>query len=256
MSFLSDLLASTRARVERAKGAGAEARLESLLAEAAAPRSLRAALSGPDPAIVAEIKRATPSAGPLRLDLDPARLASAYAEGGAAAISVLTEPEYFLGSLDDLRAASGARLPVLLKDFVIDRSQILEARAAGADSVLLIVRILGDELADLLGLATSLGMEALVEVFDDADVDRAIAAGASLVGINHRDLETFEVDPERTGKIAPRIPDGITVVALSGVSTRAEVLRLASDGADAVLVGEALVTASDPAAKLRELLGT
>ena len=256
MSFLTELLASTRARVERAKEDADDSTLEARIAEAPPPRSFRAALDGPETAIVAEIKRATPSKGPLRLDLDPSELARAYAAGGAAAISVLTEPDRFRGSMDDLRAATAAGLPVLMKDFVLDRSQVLAGRAAGADSVLLIARILGDDLSDLVELAVSLGMDPLVEVFDDADVERAIAAGANLVGINHRDLESFEVDPQRTSKLAPRLPEGTTTVALSGVSTRAEVVTLAADGADAVLVGEALVTAPDPAAKLRELLGT
>jgi indole-3-glycerol phosphate synthase len=205
--------------------------------------------------VIAEIKRATPRAGALDLDLDAGRLAAAYADGGAVAISVLTEPDHFKGSIEDLQAARTAGLPVLRKDFVIDDLQVLESRAAGADAVLIIVRILGDELAGLVAATQSLGMDALVEVHDEAELERALEAGATLVGVNHRDLETFEVDPDRTAKLAPLLPEGTTLVGLSGVSTRAEVEALGRAGAAAVLVGESLVTAPDPAAKLRALTG-
>lgn len=255
MSFLADLLELTRARVAEAKQKVTEEVLEQRIVAVEPPRSLSAALSGPGIDVIAEIKRATPSKGPLDLDLDAATLARAYADGGAAAISVLTEPNYFKGSLDDLEAARRVPLPLLRKDFTLDAFQILEARAAGADSVLLIVRTLGDELAELVKTAVALGMDPLVEVFDETDLDRALEAGARVIGVNHRDLETFEVDPDRTAKLAPRIPNGVSLVSLSGVSTRAEVEELEAAGAHAVLVGESLVTAPDPAAKLRELLG-
>jgi indole-3-glycerol phosphate synthase len=143
----------------------------------------------------------------------------------------------------------------LRKDFVVDPRQLYEARAWGADAVLLIVRINGDEFGTLLKATASLGMDALVEVYDEADLERAVGAGATLIGVNHRDLETFEVDPERTRKLAALVPDGTTLVALSGVSTRADVEGLEEAGADAVLVGESLVVADDPVAKLRELRG-
>jgi len=182
-------------------------------------------------------------------------MAAAYADGGAAALSVLTEPERFLGSLDDLEAALGAGLPVLRKDFILDDWQLLESRAAGADAVLLIVRALGGDLGGFLDATAALGMAALVEVHDAGELALAAEAGATLVGVNHRDLATFEVDPDRTAKLAALTPEGTTLVALSGVSTRAEVEELEGAGADAVLVGEALVTAQDPAAKVRELLG-
>lgn len=255
MSYLDQLLASTRARVEATRGKIDEAALEQRIASVDAPRGFAAALSGEGISVVAEIKRATPRAGALDLDLDATRLAAAYASGGAAAISVLTEPDYFKGSIEDLQAARSAGLPVLRKDFPVDELQVLESRAAGADAVLIIVRILGPELGRLVAAVSALGMDALVEVHDEADLERALEAGATLVGVNHRDLETFDVDPERTAKLAPLLPAGTILVALSGVSRRAEVEELAAAGADAILVGESLVTASDPAAKLRELLG-
>jgi indole-3-glycerol phosphate synthase len=255
MSFLSELLDSTRSRVAEARTLVSDEVLEQRVAAAEAPRGFHAALQVPETAIVAEIKRATPSRGDLDLHLDARKLAAAYREGGAAAISVLTEPDRFKGSLDDLRAAGEAGLPVLRKDFVVDPWQVFEARAWGADAVILVVRINGDELETLVRTTASLGMDALVEVYDESDLARATDAGASLIGVNHRDLETFEVDPDRTEKLAGLVPPGATLVALSGVSTRAEVERLARAGADAVLVGESLVTSADPAAKLRELMG-
>jgi indole-3-glycerol phosphate synthase len=255
MSFLDDLLASTRARVEEARTVLTEDALEQRIASVEKPRGFFDAISGSEVSIIAEIKRATPSKGPLDLDLDAAKTAAAYADGGAAAISVLTEPDYFKGSIQDLELAKTAGLPVLRKDFVLDPIQILEARAAGADSVLLIVRIVGDELSDLISQVRLLGMDPLVEIYDEGDLNAAVDAGADLIGVNHRDLETFEVDPQRTLKLAPMLPAGTTLVALSGVFERTEVEELAAAGASAVLVGEALVRAPDPAAKLRELMG-
>lgn len=254
MSFLEDLLASTKARVAEAKTKITEEVLEQRAAAVGSPRGFREALATDGIAIIAEIKRATPSAGLLKADLDPRALAAAFREGGAAALSVLTEPEHFQGSNEDLEAVREAGLPVLRKDFTIDAWQVLEARALGADAVLLIARILGDSLGDLHRTTQALGMDALVEVFDRADLDAALDVGAPLIGINHRDLETFEVDPDRTAKLAPMIGDAATLVALSGVSTREQVRALADAGAQAVLVGESLVTAADPAAALRELL--
>ena len=255
MSFLSELLDSTRARVAETRALVSEEVLEQRVAAAEPPRGFAAALRTPRTAIIAEIKRATPSRGPLDLDLDPRRLAAAYRDGGAAAISVLTEPDRFKGSLEDLDAAREAGLPVLRKDFIVDPWQVFEARACGADAVLLIVRINGDEFETLIKTTASLGMDALVEVYDEKDLARAAAAGASLIGVNHRDLETFEVDPGRTRRLSPLLPRDATLIALSGVTTRAEVEDLAAAGAHAVLVGESLVTAGDPAAKLRELRG-
>jgi indole-3-glycerol phosphate synthase len=255
MSYLDDLLTSTRQRVAEAKQKVTHEALEQRIAAVEPPRPFAAALSGPDVSIIAEIKRATPRAGELDRDLNASELARAYADGGAAAISVLTEPEYFWGAMEDLAAARGPGLPVLRKDFLLEDFQVFESRAVGADAVLVIVRILNQGLDRLIATTRALGMDALVEVHDDRDLDRALDAGAVLIGVNHRDLESFEVDPERTAKLAPRVPEGCTVVALSGVRSRAEVEGLAAAGASAVLVGESLVTASDPAAKLRELLG-
>ena len=254
MSFLDELLESTRARVEETKKKLSEEALEQRVASSPPPREFSRSLQGDGLSVIAEIKRASPLKGPLNLDLDAGPLARAYAEGGAAAISVLTEPEGFKGSIEDMQAARDAGLPVLRKDFVIEPFQILESRAYGADAVLLIVKALGDELSDLASACRAVGMDALVEVHDEHELERAIDAGATLIGVNHRDLDTFEVDPDRTRKLALLAPDGVTLVALSGVSRKQEMLELAEAGADAVLIGETLVTAADPVAKLRELL--
>ena len=256
MSYLEGLLASTRGRVAELRSKVTDEALEQRIASVDRPLDFAGALSGPQVALIAEIKRASPSKGPLALDLEAAKIAREVVGAGAAALSVLTEPEEFKGSMEDLEAAQTAGAPVLRKDFIIDPLQVLESRAAGADAVLLIVRILEDSLPDLLRLTRSLGMAALVEVFDESDVERAVDAGASIVGINHRDLQTFEVDKDRTAKLAPMLPDGTIVVGLSGVETRADVVALEGHGANAVLVGESLVASHDPAAKVRELLGT
>ncbi len=255
MPFLEDLLASTRARVAEARSVISDEVLEQRIASQEAPRGFAESLRGPGIAVIAEIKRATPRKGPLHLNLNAGELAGAYAAGGAAAVSVLTEPERFHGSLEDLEAARRAGLPVLLKDFVVDPFQVFQARATGADAVLVIVRIAPERVDELTVATSSLGMDALVEVHDERDVETALGVGARVIGINHRDLDTFEVDPERTAKLRPMIPDDVVVVGLSGVSTRDDVVRLRDAGADAVLVGESLVTAADPGARLRELLG-
>jgi indole-3-glycerol phosphate synthase len=255
MSFLDDLLASTRARVQETKKKLSEEALEQRVASLPPPNGFAHALRGEGLSVIAEIKRASPLKGALNLDLDAAPLARAYAEGGAAAISVLTEPERFKGSIEDMQAAKEAGLPVLRKDFILEPFQVLESRASGADAILLIVRALGDDLAALTSSCSALGMDALVEVHDENDLERALEAGATQIGVNHRDLTTFEVDPDRTRKLAPLVPDGVTLVALSGVSRREEMVELSDAGADAVLIGETLVTAADPVARLRELLG-
>lgn len=255
MSFLDDILTSTRARIAEAKSKLTEDALEQRIAGVAAALDLRTALLRERPSLIAEIKRATPSRGPLDLHLDATRLARSYEIGGAAAISVLTEPDYFKGSIEDLQAARVTALPVLRKDFILDPFQLLEARAAGADAVLLLVRILGRNLQPLVTATRALGMTPFVEVFHEDEVQSALEAGASVIGINHRDLESFEVDTRRTAKLAPLIPQDVVVVALSGVSTRQEVEELAAAGAHSVLVGESLVSAEDPVRKLRELRG-
>jgi indole-3-glycerol phosphate synthase len=220
-------------------------------------RPFAAALRARPPGLIAEVKRASPSRGLLRADLDAAALARAYVEGGAAAVSVLTEERHFKGSLADLgavREAVGA--PLLRKDFIFDMYQVFEARAYGADALLLIAAILNPGLlTSLIALARSLGLECLVEVHDEPELERALMAGADVVGINNRDLRTFEVDLATTERLRPLVPPEVTVVAESGVHTRADVQRLAALGVHGVLIGEALVLADDPAAKIRELFG-
>lgn len=220
--------------------------------------SLAAALRENPPALIAEIKRASPSRGLLRADLDAVALARSYAEAGAAAISVLTEERYFQGRLADLKAVRQAleEPPLLRKDFIFDMYQVFEARAYGADAVLLIAAILNPGLlTSLIALARSLGLECLVEVHDEPELERALMAGAEIVGINNRELRTFEVDLATTERLRPLVPPEVTVVAESGVHTRADVQRLAALGVHGVLIGEALVLADDPAAKIRELFG-
>ena len=255
MSLLERIVDSTRGRVERLRSDVVAADLRTAAGEQLPPRGFTAALQSDNVAIIAEIKRKSPLKGPLAADLDALSLASAYARGGAAGLSVLTEPDFFAGSLDDLAAVLPIGVPVLRKDFIIDPLQIVEARAMGADAVLLIVRVVGEDLGMLLDEVRAWEMDALVEVYDERDVELALGAGASLVGVNNRDLETFEVDPERTAKLASTIPGDVVIAALSGVSTRPEVEAHAAAGARAVLVGESLVTAADPEAKLRELRG-
>jgi indole-3-glycerol phosphate synthase len=220
-------------------------------------RDLAAALREADaPAVIAEVKRASPSAGAIR-EADPAEQARAYESAGAAAVSVLTEARHFDGSLLDLQAARRAvSLPVLRKDFVVHPAQVIEARAAGADAVLLIASAVSEtELKALLASAIDLGLGALVEAHREEDLDRALATEAELIGVNARDLETLEMHPDRALALLRRIPRDRLAVAESGVGTRADVERVVEAGANAILVGEALMRAEDPAAKLRELRG-
>jgi indole-3-glycerol phosphate synthase len=257
MSFLTEILVSTSERVARSKRAFSPERLQEGADLAEPPRGFRAALGASEEvALVAEIKRATPSEGILDASLDARVLAASYERGGASAISVLTEPHHFLGSIEDLVGARAAvSLPVLRKDFIIDEWQVIESRSAGADAVLLIARCIQGDLASFVDRCRALGMDALVEVFDETDVERALAAGADLIGINHRDLETFEMDPERTARLLPSIPPDVMTVSLSGVTERSEVVAYGHAGASAVLVGTGLVRAADPSEKLKELLG-
>jgi indole-3-glycerol phosphate synthase len=253
VSFLDDILAATRGRVEELKQKVTPDVLEARIAAREPARDFAGSLGAGSPSIIAEIKRASPSSGDIDRELNAGELARAYARGGAAAISVLTEPQFFFGSLEDLGAAASAGLPVLRKDFLIDELQLLEARAAGADAVLLIARVLGDRLEEMFVGAKALGMQSLVEIYDEQDAALASKCNAPVVGINHRDLHTFEVDLDRTKKLLPLLSSDVLVVSLSGVSTRAEVEELAGQGARSVLVGESLVRSSDPAAKLAEL---
>jgi indole-3-glycerol phosphate synthase len=222
--------------------------------------SLRQRLAEPGLSVIAEFKRASPSKGRFPVEVDPAVVAVDYIEGGASAISVLTDTPFFQGSLDDLRCvaeiAHGATptAAVLRKDFVVDPYQIVEARAHGADAVLLIVAALEDaELSALLTVAMEWDLDALVEVHDDRELARAVAARAQIIGINNRDLRTFHVDLATSERLAPMVPDSVLVVAESGVCGREEVARLAAAGADAVLVGEHLMLADDRPAAVRAL---
>jgi indole-3-glycerol phosphate synthase len=218
-------------------------------------RGFRAALTAPGLAVIAEIKRRSPSKGDLAAGLVPEVVAKAYQDGGAACLSVLTDHEFFGGSAEDLADARAAtNLPVLRKDFTVSPSDVCDARLMGADAVLLIVAALSDlELLGLLGLAGEIGLDALVEVHDEAELDRALAAGAIMIGVNQRDLVTFEVDTRRAERVATAMPDDVVKVAESGVRGPDDARRLADAGFDAVLVGESVVTSGDPAAAVREL---
>ena len=208
-------------------------------------------------AVIAEIKRRSPGAGAIRTDLDPLRLGPTYEAGGATALSVLTDTEYFGGSLGDLAGVRGlVKIPVLRKDFVIDESQVYEARGAGADAILLIVRILDDErLRSLRTLAEELGMSVLVEAHDGAEVERGLAAGARLLGINNRDLRTFEARIDVTLSLADRVPPSVVLVSESGIHTPADVGSVGEMGVDAVLVGESLLRQEDPGVGVTILVG-
>jgi indole-3-glycerol phosphate synthase len=221
------------------------------------PRDLIGALrQAGRPALIAECKKASPSKGLLRPKYDPAELALTYAENDAAALSVLTDEQFFLGSLNDLTAArEAAVLPVLCKDFIVDCYQVYEARAAGADAVLLIVAALRrDQLQELHQQIVELGMAPLVEVHDEAEVDSALQIEPRLIGVNNRNLHDFSVDLQTTARLRKTVPPDIALVAESGIHTAQDVSRVRDMGVDAILVGEALVTASDVGAKVRELV--
>lgn len=223
-------------------------------------RGFRAALASVDTdrdgvGVIAEVKRRSPSKGALAPDLDPGALARAYVAGGASCLSVLTDREFFGGSPEDLAAArSAVEVPVLRKDFTVSPLDVLDARLMGADCVLLIAAALGvGELADLHGRAVEIGLDVLVEIHDEDELGHALAAGAALVGVNQRDLVTFEVDHERALRMATVMPAGVLAVAESGVRGHDDAAALAGAGYSAVLVGESLVTAGDPAAAVREM---
>ena len=249
---LEQILRSTQGSLESLRR-----RRGSLEREAAGqrpPPSFESALRRNTVAVIAEVKRRSPSAGAIREDLDPAERAALYAKHGAAAISVLTDGPYFGGSIDDLRAAVlRSSVPVLRKDFILDEVQILEARAAGAAAVLLIVRALDSRLGSLLRYAAGLSMAALVEVHTADELGRALDAGATVIGVNSRDLDTFRVDTEVALGIVARVPPPCLAVAESGMAELADVARAAAAGADAVLIGTALSAAAAPASLLEEL---
>jgi indole-3-glycerol phosphate synthase len=220
-------------------------------------RGFVAALRERTPALIAEIKRASPSAGSIADGADPISQAVAYADAGAAAISVLTEPRHFHGSLSDLEAARvSVQVPLLRKDFLVHPAQVIEARAHGADAVLLITAALtDDELTAMLAIAGDLGMGVLVEIHADDELERAIASGAEMIGVNARDLESLEVDAVGALELVRRIPGDRVAVFESGVRTRADVDAAVDAGASAILVGEALMRAPDPRVTVRELIG-
>ena len=257
--ILKEIVAVKRKEVERLKREVPLPDLEARIAERSPTLGLSTALGGPEVSVIAEVKKASPVKGRLREDFDPVRLASSYVDGGAAAVSVLTNFDHFQGTIDDLEAVQNVcrphGLPALRKEFIFDPYQVHEARAYGADAILLIVAMLeADLLRDLLCLAADLEMDSLVEVHDEAELAAAVDVGAQIVGINNRDLRTFRTDLETTERLAPQVPDGRTVVSESGIGAREDVVRVAAAGTHAVLVGESLVTAADPTAKLRELL--
>jgi indole-3-glycerol phosphate synthase len=259
-TVLERILQSTRADVERRKlelplRALEEQSLAAGSEHEAAQRPFRAALEGPDIGVIAEFKRRSPSAGTLREDADVGEMVSAYERGGARALSVLTEGPNFNGSLADLRAARRETdLPILRKDFIVDPYQLHEARAAGADAVLLIVAALEQgELASLHGIARTLGVEVLVEVHDRAELQVALGLGVEVIGINNRDLRDFSVDVKRTSRLMREMPSGVRVVSESGIASADQLRGLQQEGVDAVLIGESLMRSHDPEGALRAL---
>jgi indole-3-glycerol phosphate synthase len=255
---LEQIVAATRIRLAARKRVTNARVLEKEAAERR-PRGFRRALAqkaASGPAVIAELKKASPSRGIIRETLDIDSIAPGFGHAGAAALSVLTEEEFFLGSLENLRRASAAcALPCLRKDFIVDEFQILEARANGGDAVLLLASVLGDaELKRLYAAAKDLELDVLCEAHDEQELQRALAAGCDVVGVNSRDLRNFNVDLGTAIKLAEQIPDGVVKVAESGIHTAADMKQLREAGYQAFLIGESLMRAGDPAQALRELL--
>lgn len=257
-TYLDRIVADKREELAAAKAATSASELEGRVVGAPQVRSFIDALREPKLSLIAEVKKSSPSKGLLRADFDPVDIATRYADGGASAISVLTDAKHFQGSLDHLEAIRQALPdgpPLLRKDFIFEEYQVLEARAHGADAMLLIVAMLEQPLLEaLIASIRALGMTPLVEVHDETEMERAAAAGAELIGINNRDLRTFDVDLATTERLRPLAPPDAVVVAESGISTRDDMRRLQAIGVNAVLIGEALVKEPDPGAKVRELL--
>jgi indole-3-glycerol phosphate synthase len=255
--FLDKIVAEKLDEVEQRQQAVPLPELRAAIMERPAPLDLAAAIGGDSLRLIAEVKRASPSRGVIRADLDPVRLAGSYARCGAAAISVLTESRYFGGSRQDLESIRRALpdIPLLRKDFILKPYQVFESYAWGADAVLLIVAILDDNaLEELLSLSHALGMQCLVEVHNRNELKRALANNTRIIGINNRDLDTMKVDINVTGQLRPPIPRGRLVVSESGIRGRDEVEKLKEWKVNAMLIGEALVAADDVAAKIKELL--
>jgi len=255
---LEKILASKRREIAAAKSARPEAALRDAAAAAPAPRDFFAALAqGASIRLIAEFKRASPSAGVIRRESDPVEVAGIYERHGASCMSVLTDGPFFQGSLNDLqRVRAAVRLPVLRKDFVLDPYQVFEARAAGADAVLLIAECLDDcSLRSLHAEIVGLGMTPLVEIYEPENLQRVFDAGATLIGVNNRNLRTFETDLDHTLRLRDRVPDECVLVAESGIRTPADVARLEAAGVDAILVGESLMASPDIGQAVDELLG-
>jgi indole-3-glycerol phosphate synthase len=256
--ILDEIVEYTRHQLEEKKKRVPLSEIEKLAAGQPASPGFAPALCGKGVSLIAEIKKASPSRGVIRADFNPAEIAHIYAHEGASAISFMTEQRYFQGSLDYLRTAreaAGGRIPLLRKDFIFDKYQLYEAKAYGADAVLLIVAVLGGEnLEGMLSFSRGLGMGCLVEVHNEAELEIALGSGAEVIGINNRDLKTFEVDINTTGRLKPRIPADKVTVSESGIKNRADVMKMKEWGIDAVLVGEALMASPDIAASVRELL--
>lgn len=254
--ILAEIVATKRVELESLRARAAD--LEAAAEGAPPPRDFHAALARPGAvSLIAECKRRSPGAGPIRPDLDPVELTVGCERAGASALSVLTDGPYFGGANADLTRIRGATsIPILRKDFTLDPLHVVEARAAGADAVLLIVRILGDELlAHLHREASALGMGVLVEVHDEAELDRALRIGARIVGINNRDLATFTTDLATTLRLLDRLPPELCVVSESGIRDEEDVRRLGEAGVDAILVGEALLRAPEPGEAAAKLVG-
>jgi indole-3-glycerol phosphate synthase len=254
--MLNKIIAQKREEVRLRRRSQPLSSLEKLITRQKAPLDFASALTGTQMRLIAEVKQASPSRGVLRPDFNPVGLAKEYAQGGAAAISVLTEENYFGGSLDHLAAIrEEISLPLLRKDFICSPYQVYESRAYGADALLLVVCILDQEqLEGLLSLSHKLGLECLVEVHNEAEISRALLSGAKIIGINNRDLSTMSVDINTTRRLRPLLPEQQTVVSESGIKSQQDVEKLKEWEVNAVLVGEALVTTDDIPAKMRELI--
>lgn len=258
MTALVDILAATRRKVRECRSA-ADMRDMERRADSHVPRGFRKALEptpAARPAIIAELKKASPSRGLIRSDFDPVALAQELEAAGAGALSVLTDEEFFSGSLANLRSASGAtRLPCLRKDFIVDEFQVLEARANSADAILLIAAALSqEELVALAKRAAELHLDVLCEVHDEEEMGRALDAGCDLIGVNSRDLRTFKVDLATAFRLADMLPHGVVAVAESGIETGADIAKLRAAGYDAFLIGESLMKAPSPGVALKTLL--
>ncbi|WP_404310868.1 indole-3-glycerol phosphate synthase TrpC [Neorhodopirellula lusitana] len=259
MTILDDILVKTRQTIARDKQDVAPESLRSQIADMPACRDFHGSLAATDQVrLIAEVKRASPSAGLIREDFDPAKIAQAYEQGGAACISVLTDEPFFQGSLDFLKAVRAAvDLPILRKDFIVDEYQLLQARAAGADAVLLIAECLSEaEMVQLDQQASDLGLQTLIELFEPSNLEAVLATKTRLVGVNNRDLRTFKTDLNHTIEVAKNIPADRLIVGESGIRTHADVQHLQSGGVKAILVGESLMRQPDIQQATRSLLGT